>query len=71
VQIDPLTSSIVHLLQARNLSQVQYAVAAKILDTTRDNGQAAIALIEAAGQQAQSAAAEVAAATTQVLDVYA
>ncbi|MDX2117691.1 MAG: hypothetical protein SFY96_05850 [Planctomycetota bacterium] len=43
-------NSVLSLNSAANMSRVQYVVAAKILDTQAQQGDAAVKLIQAAGQ---------------------
>ena len=59
-----LVSSISGLQQAQVVSQVQYAVAGKILDQQRSDGAAAIKLIEAATAGANKAGDQLVAAAT-------
>jgi len=49
-----LTSAIVGFTQAKAVSQVQFAVARKVLDQQKLQGSAAVQLIEAADQTASS-----------------
>ena len=59
-----LVSSVSGLQQAQVLSQVQYAVAGKILDQQRSDGAAAVQLIEAATAGANRAGDQLVAAAT-------
>jgi len=59
-----LVSAASGLQQAQVLSQVQYAVAGKILDQQRAQGNAAIKLIEAATAGANQAGDQLVAAAT-------
>jgi hypothetical protein len=59
-----LVSSVSGLQQAQVLSQVQYAVAGKMLDQQRSDGNAAIKLIEAATAGANRAGDQLVAAAT-------
>jgi hypothetical protein len=59
-----LVNAITGLQQAKVISQVQYAVAGKILDAQRFDGNAAIKLIQAASNGANKAGDELVAAAT-------
>jgi hypothetical protein len=59
-----LVSSVSGLQQAQVLSQVQYAVAGKILNQQRSDGDAAIKLIEAATSGTNQAGDQLVAAAT-------
>jgi Putative motility protein len=68
-----LVSSIVNFNQATLASKVQYAVAKKILDSQAYQGNAAVKLIQAAGEEASNGADELATAATGLganLDTY-
>jgi hypothetical protein len=68
-----LTNGIVAFKQAELTSQVQYAVARKILDNQESQGAAAVKLIEAAGKTSAGAGDQLAAAATGLgaeLDTY-
>jgi hypothetical protein len=68
-----LINAISGLQQAKVLSQVQYAVAGKLLDQQRLDGNAAIKLIQAAAAGANQAGDELVAAATGLggsMDVY-
>jgi len=69
-----LTSAIVNVKAAETASQVQLAVAARMLKTANEQGEAVLQLVEAAAQGMEAAAADVAQATTELtsgVDVYA
>jgi hypothetical protein len=69
-----LVNAAVNFKQAEMLSRVQYAVARKLLDSQRQQGAAAVKLIEAAGRTATNAGDELVAAATGLggkLDAYA
>jgi len=69
-----LTSSIVNFDQATTMSKVQYAVAGKILDNQKLQGNAAIELINAASKGASQAGDQLVAAATGLggqVDTYA
>ena len=69
-----LVASVVNFKQAQMASRVQYAVAAKIMDTQKDAGASALKLLAAATQGATSAGDQLAAAATGLggsLDTYA
>ena len=59
-----LTAGVIGLKQAELTSRVQYAVARKILDNQQLQGDAAIKLIEAAGETLQPSADVLTAAAT-------
>ncbi|MDB5322725.1 MAG: hypothetical protein JWN40_4356 [Phycisphaerales bacterium] len=59
-----LVSAVSGLQQAQVLSQVQYAVAGKVLDQQKLDGNAAIKLIEAASAGANRAGDQLVAAAT-------
>jgi hypothetical protein len=62
--MDPLVSGVINFQQAATMSQVQYAVARKMLDNQEMQGNAAIKLIQAAANgPTQAGDALVAAAT--------
>ncbi|MFT3788101.1 MAG: hypothetical protein QM770_18340 [Tepidisphaeraceae bacterium] len=61
--MDPIVNSAIGLQQAQMMSKVQYAVARKILDNQQMQGDAAVKLIQAAGQNMQKGDALVAQAT--------
>ncbi|CAN5522760.1 hypothetical protein BH09PLA1_BH09PLA1_11720 [soil metagenome] len=68
-----LTSALSNLSQAKTTSQIQFAVAKKVLDNQKLQGNAAIELINAATEGASSAGDELVAAATGLgsqLDVY-
>ena len=68
-----LTNGIVAMKQAELSSQVQYAVARKLLDNQEFQGNAAVKLIEAAGRTASGAGDQLAAAAIGLggeLDTY-
>ena len=72
--MDALTSSIVGFNQAQTLSKVQFAVAKKILDNQQMQGNAAVQLIDAAGECASKSGDALVAAATGLggeLDTYA
>ncbi len=73
--MDPvsLATSLTDLKAAQLASQVQYAVAAKVLGMANDQGAAMLKLVQAAAQGFEQAAAQANAATdpSRVLDVYA
>jgi len=62
-------NAIVGLKAAEMLGSVQMAVAAKLLETQRDDGRTAVKLIQAAFEQMESAAAAVVSSTS--IDTYA
>jgi hypothetical protein len=69
-----LTSAIVHFKSAEVTSQVQYAVAAKMLKMANAQDRAVLQLLEAAAQSMEAAATDVADAATDLtrgVDVYA
>ncbi|HYE19658.1 MAG TPA: hypothetical protein VEA69_14500 [Tepidisphaeraceae bacterium] len=71
--MDPLVNAAVNFTQARTMARVQMAVAAKVMDMERMQGDAAVQLIQAASSGvAKSGDALVAAATGLggQLDVY-
>ncbi len=59
-----LTSSITNMQHASLVGSVQIAVAKKMLDAQRQNGAAAVAMIEAAGNAIQSSGDALVAAAT-------
>ena len=68
-----LVNSIVNFNQATTMSQVQYAVAKKILDSQAEQGDAAVKLIQAATNGASQAGDQLVAAATGLggsLDTY-
>lgn len=72
--MDSLVSAAVGLQQAKVASQVQYAVARKLLDSQQQQGAAVIKLIEAAAAGPAKAGDELVAAATGLgaqLDTYA
>jgi hypothetical protein len=72
--MDSLMSAAVGLQQAKVTSQIQVAVARKMLDAQEMNGAAAVKLIEAATDGAARAGDELVAAATGLggtIDVYA
>lgn len=69
-----LVNAISGMQQARAISQVQIAVAAKVMDMQRMQGSAAIALLNAASSGVNKAGDEMVAAATGLggnVDVYA
>ncbi|HEX8339289.1 MAG TPA: hypothetical protein VF624_00120 [Tepidisphaeraceae bacterium] len=62
--MDPLLSGIVQFKQAQMASRVQYAVAGKILDSQKQNGAAALKLLEAASASSVKAGDSLVAAAT-------
>jgi hypothetical protein len=54
-----LIDSISNLKAAETMSKVQYAVAAKVLQATRDAGEATVQLIEAAAETMDQAVTQV------------
>lgn len=69
-----LVAAITGLDQARAMSSVQVAVAAKLLDVDRSQGNAAVKLIQSADQQVTSAGDALVAAATGLgaaVDIYA
>jgi hypothetical protein len=69
-----LVEAVSGLQQAKVMSQVQYAVAGKILDMQQFQGDAAVKLIEAASATANKAGDQLVAAATGLggsMDVYA
>jgi len=50
-----MISSAIGMKQAQTMSQVQYAVARKVMDNNQMQGDAAVKLIQAAGQSASKA----------------
>lgn len=69
-----LVASVVNFKQAEMASRVQYAVAAKIMDTQKDAGASALKLLAAATQNATAAGDQLTAAATGLggsLDTYA
>lgn len=69
-----LVAGVVNFKQAQLASRVQYAVAAKIMDTQKDAGASALKLLAAATQSATTAGDQLAAAATGLgasLDTYA
>ena len=71
MSVDPLVSSVVQLKAAQTASSVQYAVAAKLLQTERQGGAAVLKLIDAADQEMNQAAESVADSAVGGLDVMA
>ncbi|MFQ5424532.1 MAG: hypothetical protein ACE5F9_11200 [Phycisphaerae bacterium] len=72
MSVASLASSIVNFKSAQTAASIQIAVAAKSLDTQRAQGDIAVQLIDAAGQQAQAGAANGSATdTSRLLDVFA
>lgn len=72
--MDPLISGVINLQQAQTASQVQFAIARKILDNQKLQGNAAIELIKAATQGPAQAGDELTAAATGLggqVDTYA
>lgn len=69
--MDSLTSSIVGLRLAESMASIQYAVAAKLLQSESLRADAALDLIRAAEQTYDSAAADVVDSITGTLDTYA
>jgi polysaccharide deacetylase 2 family uncharacterized protein YibQ len=72
--MDDITSGIIAFKQATLTSEIQYKVAAKMLDTERDNGNAILQLIDAAGKNAQQGGDALVAAATGLggsVDTYA
>ena len=65
---EPLSAAL-HLQQARSLGQVQLAVAAKFMKMSRDQGQAAVQLIEAASENMARASAEVQQSLGHLVDI--
>src|SRR5262245_53315925 len=65
-----LTISLIQLKAAQQFSQIQYAVAAKLLQTERQTGANVIKLIEAAGHNLDGAAQPVI-NSANALDIYA
>jgi hypothetical protein len=68
-----LTSAISGLQQAKTMAAVQTRIARKMLDVQEFQGQAAVALIQAAGKGAATAGDELVAAATGLggsLDTY-
>ncbi len=61
--MDALTNSIIAMKHGQAVSQVQFAVARKIMDQQQLQGAAAVKLIEAASKGASAGDALVAAAT--------
>ncbi len=69
-----LTSALINVKAAETASQVQMAVAARMLKTANQQGEAVLQLVEAAAETMQAAAADVAEVTVDLangLDVYA
>ena len=69
-----LVNSLVQLKQASNLSQIQVAVAAKVMDADRANGAAALKLLDAASTGTAKAGDALVAAATGLggqIDTYA
>lgn len=69
--MDALTSAVVGLKAAQTTSEIQYAVAAKMLQNTKTQGAAVLKLIEAAGEGFDQAAQNVSSAISSQLDLYA
>ncbi|MCZ6817643.1 MAG: hypothetical protein O7F76_13230 [Planctomycetota bacterium] len=65
-----VTSSILAMKSLETTTAVQFAVAKKVLDTTRSGGDAVVQLINAAAEQARDVGGESLAASGR-LDVYA
>jgi hypothetical protein len=59
-----LVNAAVNFKQAETMSRVQYAVARKLLDSQKMQGNAAVELIQAAGEIATSAGDQLVAAAT-------
>ncbi len=71
MDVTSLASTILGVKSAQQAVSIQYAVAAKMLDTQRAQGNAATQLIDAAGRQIQTATESLATETAQLLDVLA
>ena len=72
--MDELTSSIVAFKQSETISQVQFAVARKMLDSQQQQGDAAVKLIDSACSGASKSGDALVAAATGLggsLDTYA
>lgn len=72
--MDPasLATSFSELKSAELASKVQYAVAAKVMESVKDQGAAVIALLQSAAQDFEEALSQANAATdpTRLFDVY-
>ena len=71
--VDPLVNGVLGFQQAALASQVQFAVARKMLDSQQQSGAAMVKLIEAAGKCANQAGDQLTAAATGLggeLDVH-
>lgn len=69
-----LVNSAVHLKQAENLGKVQIAVAKKVMDVQKDNGAAALKLLDAATENVSMAGDVLVASATGLggnVDIYA
>lgn len=64
VEVMDLVSAVVGMKQAETASKVQYAVAKKLLDTQRMQGDAAIKLLQAAANTGSTAGDQLTAAAT-------
>ncbi|HSI37112.1 MAG: hypothetical protein ACAI43_17330 [Phycisphaerae bacterium] len=72
--MDPLVNAAVNFTQARTMARVQMAVAAKVMDMERMQGDAAVQLIQAASSGVANSGDALVAAATGLggqLDVYA
>ncbi len=69
--MDSLTSAVVGLKLAETASSIQYAVAAKMLQNSRTQGDAVLKMLESAKDGFDQAVANVADAISGQLDLYA
>ena len=66
-----LSSALTNVKTAETLGQIQMAVAAKMLKTANDKGEAVVSLIESAAEGMEQAMAQVSAAVGSNLNVVA
>lgn len=71
MNVSSLSSALIGLQSARTNASVQYAVAAKMLDTSRDQGAAVVELLKAAEAGMEEAVADMANAIGAQLDTFA
>jgi hypothetical protein len=62
--MDPLLAGVINFKQAQMASRVQYAVAGKVLDAQKQNGAAALKLLDAASANTVKAGDALMAAAT-------
>ena len=64
-----LSSAVINVKAAQSLGQIQLAVAARMLKTANDQGQAVVSLIESAAETMEQATAQVLDAAGSNLDL--